>query len=359
MASGSRREGVPDRDRPDSEAVTPSERGSASTPRRPTSRDVARLAGVSQASVSLVFSGKGSKRVSKATEKRVRDAGERLGYRPQAAARQLRLGRTGLVLLAVPNIRGPLFAQVLASAHDAAEAHGLTVVASSSWNSKTMARVLSANQFDGLMICSPNDRQIGELPPLVPTVLIDSDPALSARNRLVVDLDVAGGMRRAVGHLVDLGHRSIGHLRYRRTSYSFRSRQAAFEAAARNLRVTEFSIPLTEALDPTLDTARKLLSDGTPPRAVVCDDDVAAAGVYHAAATLGMRVPDDISVVGIDNTDVAGMLLPGLTTVDLHGEELGRLGVDAMAAMLRGETVEPLKQVPTDLVIRQSTRPAG
>nr|AKA87333.1 putative LacI family transcriptional regulator [Streptomyces antibioticus] len=359
MVSGSRREDASGEERMEPGELPLSEWSTASTPRRPTSRDVARLAGVSQASVSLVFSGKGEKRVSAATEKRVRDAGERLGYRPQAAARQLRVGRTGLVLLAVPNIRGPLFAQVLASAHDAAEAHGLTVVASSSWNSGTMARVLSANQFDGLMICSPNDRQIDELPPFVPTVLIDSDPALSAPNRLVVGLDVAGGMRTAVEHLTDLGHRSIGHLRYRRSSYSFRSRQAGFEDATRDLRVTEFSIPLEETLRPTLDTARKLLSDRTPPRAVVCDDDVAAAGVYHAAAALGMRVPDDISVVGIDNTDIAGLLLPGLTTVDLHGEELGRLGVDAMAAMLRGETLEPLKQVRTDLVIRQSTRPVG
>ncbi|MFK0257435.1 LacI family DNA-binding transcriptional regulator [Streptomyces sp. NPDC090445] len=358
MVSGSRREGASDRDHPDSGAVTPSGAGSASTPRRPTSHDVARLAGVSQASVSLVFSGKGSKRISAATEKRVRDAGERLGYRPQAAARQLRMGRTGLVLLAVPNIRGPLFAQVLAGAHDAAEAHGLTVVASSSWNSRTLTRVLSANQFDGLVICSPNDRQIDELPPFVPTVLIDSDPALSGQNRPVVDLDVAGGMRTAVGHLVDLGHHSIGHLRYQRASYSFRSRQAGFEVATRDLRVTELSIPLEETLDPALEAALKLLSDRTPPRAVVCDDDVAATAVYRAAAALGMRVPDDVSVVGIDNANIAGLLLPGLTTVDLHGEELGNLGVDTMAAMLREETVEPLKQVRTDLVIRKSTCPA-
>ncbi|MFF5372596.1 LacI family DNA-binding transcriptional regulator [Streptomyces sp. NPDC013187] len=259
----------------------------------------------------------------------------------------------------MPSIRGPLFAQVLAGAHDAAEKHGLTVVASSNWNSGTMARVLSANQFDGLMICSPNDRQIDELPPSVPTVLIDSDPALSTQNRLVVVLDVAGGMRTAVEHLIDLGHRSISHLRYRRTSYSFRARHAGFADATRSLRVTEFSIPPEEALDPTLETARKLLSDLTPPRAVVCDDDIAAAGVYHAAAAFGMRVPDDISVVGMDNTDVAGLLLPGLTTVDLHGEQLGNLGIEAMAAMLRGETVEPLKEVRTHLVIRQSTRPAG
>lgn len=363
MVSRSRREAEPDDDRTDSGTPTPSGCGSdattEATPRRPTGRDVARLAGVSQASVSLVFSGKGGKRVSKATEQRVRDAGERLGYRPQAAARQLRLGRTGLVLLAIPNIRGPFFARVLASAHDAAEAHGLTVVVSSSWNSETLARTITANQFDGLMICSPNDRQIGELPPFLPTVLLDADPALAGQHRQVVELDVAGGMRAAVGHLADLGHRSIGHLRYRRASYTFRARQSGFEDATRRLRVTEYSIPLKEALDATRDTARRLLDVPAPPRAVICDDDVAAAGVYHAAAALGMRVPDDISVVGMDDIDAAGLLIPGLTTVDLHGEELGELGIAAMATMLRGDSVEPRRLVRTHLVVRQSTRRAN
>lgn len=360
MVSRSRHEAGPDSEQTDSETAGASSGpgdATASAPRRPTGRDVARLAEVSQASVSLVFSGNGGKRVSKATEKRVREVAALLGYRPQAAARQLRLGRTGLALLAVPNIRGPFFAGVLASAHDAAVAHGLTVVVSSNWNSETLARTITANQFDGLMICSPNDRQIGELPPFLPTVLLDADPALAGENRQVVELDVAGGMRAAVGHLADLGHRSIGHLRYHRASYTFRARQAGFEAAAAHLRVTEYAIPLAEVLDAARDAARKLLSAPSPPRAVICDDDVAAAGVYHAAAALGLRIPDDISVVGMDNIDAAGLLTPGLTTVDLHGEELGELGIAALATMLQGESVAPTGLVRTHLVVRQSTGP--
>ncbi|MFC5721474.1 LacI family DNA-binding transcriptional regulator [Streptomyces gamaensis] len=324
--------------------------------RRPTGHDVARLAGVSQASVSLVFSGNRGKRVSEATEKRVRDAAARLGYRPQAAARQLRLGRTGLVLLAVPSIRGPFFARVLVSAHETAEEHGLTVVVSSSSNS--MTRTITANQFDALMICSPHDRQIDELPPGLPTVLLDADPALAADHRPVVALDVAGGMRSAVAHLQQRGHRRIGHLRYHRPSYTFRSRQAAFEEAAERLRVVEVAIPLREGPEPAREAARDLLALPRPPRAVVCDDDVAAAGVYHAAAAAGLRVPDDVSVVGLDNIDAASMLTPGLTTVDLRGEELGRLGITAVATMLRGETVAPPAPVRTSLVVRASTRAA-
>ncbi|MFC9238442.1 LacI family DNA-binding transcriptional regulator [Streptomyces decoyicus] len=361
MVSRSRHNVGPDNERTDSGTADAPSRpgdGTALAPRRPTGHDVARLAGVSQASVSLVFSGNGGKRVSKATEKRVRDAADLLGYRPQAAARQLRLGRTGLTLLAIPNIRGPFFARVLASAHDAADAHGLTVVVSSDWTSETLARTITANQFDGLMICSPNDRQIGELPPFLPTVLLDADPALAGKNRQVVELDVAGGMRAAVEHLADLGHRSIGHLRYHRASHTFRARQSGFDAAAARLQVTEYAISLAEELDATRDAAHKLLSAASPPRAVICDDDVAAAGVYHAAAAFGLRIPDDISVVGMDNIDAASLLTPGLTTVDLHGEKLGELGIAALTTMLQGESVAPTGLVRTRLVVRQSTGPA-
>jgi LacI family transcriptional regulator len=305
----------------------------------------------------LVFSGAGGHRVSEATRRRVRAVAQHLGYQPQAAARQLRLGRTGLILFAVPDIKGPFFARTLAGANEAAEANGLTVVVSSNWNSETLARSTLSNQFDGLVICSPLDRQIGELPSSVPAVFLDSDPALAGPNRQVVELDVAGGMRSAVRHLVELGHRRIGHLRYDRTAYTFRARQRAFEDATRDLDVVELLIPEHGGLASVRSAAWELLTMADHPCAVVCDEDMVAAGVYHTAAELGLRVPDDVSVVGIDNIDASALFVPGLTTVDLNGEELGRLGITAMAAMLKGEVEQPRAVVRARLVVRHSTRP--
>ncbi|MFD0529547.1 substrate-binding domain-containing protein [Kitasatospora arboriphila] len=91
---------------------------------------------------------------------------------------------------------------------------------------------------------------------------------------------------------------------------------------------------------------------------MICDDDVVASGLYQAAAELGLRIPEDVSVVGIDNIPVAGLLVPPLTTVDLPGEELGRTGVAALAALLAGEPVIVVPPLPTTLVVRASTRPA-
>ncbi|MFB7664150.1 LacI family DNA-binding transcriptional regulator [Kitasatospora sp. NPDC056138] len=339
-----------------------SQGGSPVPGRRPTGRDVARLAGVSQATVSLVFSGSESgHRVSEATRQRVREAARSLGYRPQAAGRQLRLGRSGMILLAVPNILGPFFGRVLVGVHEEAGKHGLAVVVSSGWGSATLAEAATTSRFDGLLICSPDDSQLGELPSDTPAVFLDADPlGLSgSRARPTVELDVAGGMRVAVEHLVGLGHRRIGHLRSTHSAYTFRVRQAAFEAAAKGLEVVEVGVSLNEGQRAARSAAYQLLGAPDRPRAVICDDDVVASGLYQAAADLGLRIPADISVVGIDNIPVADLLAPPLTTVDLPGEALGRVGVAALAALLRGEDAPATGPLATALVVRSSTAAAG
>ncbi|MGA5818353.1 LacI family DNA-binding transcriptional regulator [Kitasatospora sp. NPDC094028] len=327
--------------------------------RRPTGRDVARLAGVSQATVSLVFSGsEAGRRVSEATRERVRQAADSLGYRPQAAGRQLRLGRSGMIMLAVPNLQGPFFGRVLQGVHQEAGRHGLAVVVSSGWGSATLAEAATAGRFDGLLICSPDDSQLGELPADTPAVFLDADPGTD-RARPTVELDVAGGMRAAVEHLAALGHRRIGHLRSTHAAYTFRRRQAAFEQAVRELGldVVELGVSLNDGHAAARIVAGQLLERADHPRAVVCDDDVVASGVYQAAAERGLRVPDDLSVVGMDNVTVAALLAPPLTTVDLPGEELGRAGAAALAALLHGEPVPPVPPLATSLVLRASTAP--
>ncbi len=351
--------------------------------RRPTGRDVAERAGVSQATVSLVFSGSGTgsgaaaHRVSEATRERVLAAAAELGYAPQAAGRQLRLGRTGLLLLAVPNILGPFFARVVAGAQtEAAQVGsagagdgGLSVVVSSAWDHAALARAARGGQYDGLLICSPDDSQLGgDLPDDVPVVFLDADPALSAGHprRRTQELDVGTGMAAAVTHLRALGHERLGHLRSIESAHTFRARQAGFETAAAGARVVEVGVSVNGGLDAARAAARLLLADAQDrPRAVVCDDDVVAAGVYHVAAELGLRIPEDLSVVGIDNIVAAPLFSPALTTVDLPGERLGAAGVRLLTALTApagpgarsGAGVRPPEPdpLPTHLVVRGST----
>ncbi|OKJ11865.1 LacI family DNA-binding transcriptional regulator [Kitasatospora sp. CB01950] len=325
--------------------------------RRPTGRDVARLAGVSQATVSLVFSGSAGHRVSDATRQRIHDAARELGYRPQAAGRQLRLGRSGMVLLAVPNLLSPFFGRLLTGVHEEAARHGLSVVVSSGWDAATLAEAAAAGRFDGLLICSPDDKQLGGLPADTPAVFLDADPAANP-GRPTVELDLAAGMKAAVDHLAALGHRRIGYLRSVHSAYTFRVRQAAFAAAAAELAVQERAVSLNEGSREAARAAREMLAGPDRPRAVVCDDDVVASGLYQAADELGLRIPGDLSVVGMDNIPVAELLSPPLTTVNLPGEQLGRAGLATLAALLAGELPPPAEPLATTLVVRRSTAPA-
>ncbi|PYC85351.1 LacI family transcriptional regulator [Streptomyces tateyamensis] len=329
----------------------------ASSPaRRPTGRDVAQLAGVSQATVSLVFSGgEAGHRVSAATRERVLEAARGLGYRPQAAGRQLRLGRSGMAMLAVPNLQGPFFGRVLAGVHEEAARHGLDVVVSSGWSAATLAEAATSTRFDGLLVCSPDDSQLGALPPGTPVVFLDADPA-AAGGAPTIELDLAGGMAAAVAHLTALGHRRLGRLRSTHSAYTFRVRQAAFERATAGLEVLEHGVSLNRGESAARQAALALLSRPDRPHAVVCDDDVVASGLYQAAADLGLSIPGDVSVVGIDNISVAAMLTPPLTTVDLPGERLGSAGIAALAAVLNGTPAELVPPLATSLIVRSSTR---
>ncbi len=322
--------------------------------RRPTGRDVARLAGVSQATVSLVFSGSAGHRVSDATRERIHAAARELGYRPQAAGRQLRLGRSGMVLLAVPNLLGPFFGRVLTGVHEEAARHGLSVVVSSGWDAATLAEAAAAGRFDGMLVCSPDDKQLGALPADTAAVFLDADPAANP-GRPTVELDLTAGMRAAVDHLAALGHRRIGYLRSVHSAYTFRVRQAAFAAASAQLEVQERAVSLNEGSREAARAARELLAGPDRPRAVVCDDDVVASGLYQAANELGLRIPGDLSVVGMDNIPVAELLSPPLTTVDLPGEQLGRTGLATLVALLGGELPPPAGPLATTLVVRRST----
>ncbi|WP_035846529.1 LacI family DNA-binding transcriptional regulator [Kitasatospora azatica] len=324
--------------------------------RRPTGRDVAQLAGVSQATVSLVFSGgEAGHRVSAGTRERVLEAARGLGYRPQAAGRQLRLGRSGMAMLAVPNLQGPFFGRVLEGVHEEAARHGLDVVVSSGWSAATLAEAATSSRFDGLLICSPDDSQLGALPSGTPAVFLDADPA-AAGGAPTVELDLAGGMAAAVAHLGALGHRRLGRLRSTHSAHTFRVRQAAFERAAAGFEVLEYGVSLNRGETAARAAAAELLGRPDRPHAVVCDDDVVASGLYQAAADLGLRIPEDVSVVGIDNIAVAALLTPPLTTVDLPGEQLGRVGIAALAELLAGRPAASVAPLETSLIVRSSTQ---
>ncbi|MFB7590684.1 LacI family DNA-binding transcriptional regulator [Streptomyces sp. NPDC056169] len=326
---------------------------------RPTSRDVAREAGVSQATVSLVLGDKWRGRVSERTADAVREAARSLGYRPNLAARNLRLGHTRTALLVVPALTNEFFARVYTGAATVAARHGFGVVLYPSPDGVGPARDPFASAraaLDGIIASSmASDALKAFRGTDLPLVMLDSDPADTGA-AAHVNLDIADGMRQVTGHLLALGHRRFVHLASAVPSWTFDVRAAALGEALAGVSVRTVRAPL-DVHGAMAATERALAAPGPRPTALVCDDDILAAGACKALRRLGLRVPEDVSVTGFDDLALATAVEPELTTVSLPAERIGEQGMAALLAVLAGEPPRP-DDLPVTLVPRGSSGPA-
>ncbi|MDA0161494.1 LacI family transcriptional regulator [Solirubrobacter ginsenosidimutans] len=320
-----------------------------SAPPRVTSVDVARRAGVSQSTVSLVLSGKAAGRISARTEEAVKAAAKELGYRPNVAARALRTGVARSVALVVPDITNPFFGRVLRGAQRAAQRAGYTVVLvdignDRAWEAASLQALL-AGPADGLLLFE------AELPPGATEHAIQIE--MRPGKLPVVRLDVEAGVDCALDHLLELGHVRIGHV-----ASNFEA--PTFDLRRERMRDRLGGVPPTALAPFTFEGAARaaanLLDEGDVT-AVFCDDDILAGGVYLAARERKIRIPEDLSVVGFDDLDFARVLAPPLTTVGVDAEGLGAAAFEALAKDLAGEDVAAEQVIPVTLCVRESTAP--
>ncbi|MGP4004345.1 LacI family DNA-binding transcriptional regulator [Streptomyces sp. 8N706] len=326
-----------------------------------TSRDVARAAGVSQATVSLVLGDKWRGRVSERTAGAVRETARELGYRPNLAARSLRLGRTRTALLVVPALTNEFFARVHTGASRVAAEHGFGVVIYPSPEGIGPARDpfdSARTALDGVIASSMAAEALAAMRGGgLPLVMLDSDPAATDA-AATVNVDITDGMRRVTEHLLTLGHRRFVHLASAVDSWTFRVRATAL---AEGLRGVPDAVVRTEAAALEVNAARQaaeraLSGSGPRPTALVCDDDIQAAGACKAVRRLGLRVPEDVSVTGFDDLALATSVEPELTTVRLPAEDVGARGMATLLAVLEGRPPESVA-LPVELIVRGSTAP--
>jgi DNA-binding LacI/PurR family transcriptional regulator len=301
--------------------------------------------------VSLVFSGKAAGRISARTEAAVREAAAELGYRPNVAARALKMGAARTVVLVVPDVTNPFFGGLLRGAQTAARAAGYAVALIDTNNDRdwgaASAEALHAGPADGLLLfeVDPPRRAAGS----EPIVVIESE----SRGHPSVRLDVEGGTDAAVRHLLALGHRRIGHVASVHDRPTFKLRRRAVD------RLLDGDVPRVRSdftIDAARAAARDLLGEHPDVTALFCDDDVIAAGAYLAARELGLRIAHDLSVVGFDGLDIGRVLEPPLTTVVADPAALGRVAFELLTALLAGK--RPRSRVmQVELEVRGSTAP--
>lgn len=314
------------------------------TPARPTMWDVARAAGVSQATVSLVLRGNGGSRVSDETADRVRRTAHEIGYRTNATARALRDGHSEMIGLIGDQVASAPFAgRIVEGAQDRAwQDDQLLVVANTGGAPElehaAVERLLS-HQVRRFIYASMYNRPVtvpAELEPYEVVVLNAIDP--SGETWSVSPDEVRGGSD-ATDRLLAAGHRRIGLINIESLDSGLPAAVGRYEGYRQALERAGI------AYDPALvrfgtgatpdgyASTKELVALADPPTAIFCANDRTAWGAYQALAELGLRVPDDVSVIGFDNQDVlAPFLRPGLTTMNLPFREMGWQAVELLLA---------------------------
>jgi LacI family transcriptional regulator len=317
--------------------------------------DVARVAGVAPSTVSRAFSRPG--RVNAATADRIRTVADELGYRTNPLARALSTARTQMIALMVSDVGNPFYAEVIRGAQTAASAGGCTILLADAQESGRRERAALERLLptvDGVVLAGTRmpDSAIRMIAKQKPVIVL---------NRAVVDVpslvtDNARGARLAVEHLVGLGHESLAYAAGPEASWADGKRWQSLRDAAADLDVRIRRLgPFAPDLRGGLRAADAL--PGQPATAVVAYNDQMAIGLVRGLAGLGRRVPEDISVVGFDNIDAAGLVTPGLTTVAAPLRVEGRSAVEHLLSVISGGYPQLGRSMvlPVRLVVRAST----
>jgi len=347
-----------------------SRKGSRTTvPSKPDIRTVAALAKVSIATVSRTINA--SPAVSQKLSQRVWQAIEQLNYYPNTHARSLVSGRSRIFGIIVENITNPFFPELISSFEEIAVAHGYEIlVSSTNSNAEQLTncvRRMLERKVEGVAVLTFG----GEEPVLdqlafhnMPIVLAEfhlEDPNVST-----ILLDYSAGIHAAVAHLVELGHTRIGFLAGPHTLHSAITRLNAFQQTMReaNLKVHKnWIIECDHTLKGGVAGFDKLMQLESRPTALICSNDMTAIGVLRAVYMAGLRVPEDLSVIGLDDIDFAEFTLPPLTTIRLGRQELAKAAFDALrlqadnAAATATPAIQREFLVSTSLVVRGSTAP--
>ena len=332
-------------------------------------RDVAERAGVSVKTVSNVVNNYAH--VAPGTRARVQAVLDETGYRPNVTARNLRSGRTGLIALAVPELDNPYFAELTRFVVQAAEEHGWTVLVDQTDGLLDRERAVASgfrhHLIDGLIL-SPAalamDDLAGRREHDVPLVLIGEK--LGAGPHDHVGIDNVAAARAATDHLLQLGRRrvaAIGHQPDSReqSGVAHLRRRGWVEAIeGAGLHVDDRLVAQVASFRPE-EGARamdRLLDGGSRPDAVFCFNDTLALGVLRALADRGLRVPDDVAVIGLDDVVEARFTVPRLSTVAPDKRGIARTAVALLAGRVTNSAVdrEPREvQAGFELVAREST----
>ena len=330
-------------------------------------KEIAKLAETSKSTVSLYLNQ--PNRVSAKTATRIKQVIDSTGYSPNVLARNFRKGNTKLIIVGLPTVSYDLFEQALVGAQRVAREKGYTLLIQQETDflrasREQLSRMIVSKEADGVLTFSspppahdhePQLQSSGQLPFIVGFEFIQAE----SQTVPSVHIDNSAAAQQATEYLISMGHRKIAFLGAEKAFYFSCERQEAYKAA-----LEAAGLPVIEDLIITGDMrieggrrlTRRLLSQAVKPTAIFCaGGDEVALGAIHEIKSAGLRVPQDISVVGFDDIDYAEVCDPPLTTVAQPAEEIGEKCMYRLCAMIEGEDTDNTSWIlPHKLVIRNS-----
>jgi LacI family transcriptional regulator len=325
-----------------------------------TIKDVARIAGVSVASVSRALNGHDS--VTDETRKRILKAAGDLRYVPHAGARSLITRRTDTVGVVLPDLYGEFFSELIRGMDSAARASNRHLLISSSHGSASEAalalRTLQG-RVDGLLVMSPHadtSMLAANLPSTLPTVLMNT--RIAAGSYAALSVDNYGGATAMMRHLLSIGYRKIAFISGPADNFDADERLRGYrDALAHQSGTTESILSGDFSEDSGYRAGLAVCARSDRPQAIFAANDMMALGCLFALTEHGVSVPNDIALAGFDDIPIARFVTPPLTTVRVRIADLGRLAFERLASLIDGDdSVARTERLDCELVVRPSTR---
>jgi len=335
----------------------------ARKPKTVTMQDVAAAVNVSKQTVSAVVNGKPG--ITEETRARVWAAVEQLGYRMDLTARSLRTGRTRTIALIVTDVSNPVAGQMATSAEETTYAERYNLILYNTHDDLARESFyidsIIQHSVDGVVFISARDESTA-LEKLkvagIPVVVIDRVPQSYHGPAVVLDNARAG--RLAAEHLLALGHTRFAHIGGPESVHIARERLAGFHSELPDASVRDLAVEPAQGwrIRDGYDALQRLLTWHTDFTALFCAGDQLAIGAMRALREVGRGIPENVSVVGVDDIDLASFLCPPLTTISQSIGEMAALGVRLLFTLLDGqEPSQPRIVIEPLLVLRQSTGP--
>ncbi|WP_343060537.1 LacI family DNA-binding transcriptional regulator [Paenibacillus phyllosphaerae] len=321
--------------------------------------DVARRSGLSVVTVSRVLNNAESVRPK--NREKVLKAMKELDYQPNAAARSLARGRTGIIGLALTTLHDSVFDRIVREINALLAAQGYYLALSVTQEAdEGGGSIFQEDRVDGVILLSPvrEEKFVQELKKKqIPFVMLDNQHRNPSVSSVIVD-NFKGGYE-ATRHLIDLGHQRIAHIRGSDLFLSSRERERGFLFAMEEAGLVPFALESGDfSVTSGYEIATRWIDAGRLPSAVFASDDHIALGVMDALKNNGLRVPDDVSIVGYDDQLLASQFRPRLTTVRQPAALIGRKGVELLMEAMNGPAKKNVTvQLDPELIVRESTAP--